>query len=304
MKDRAVVQREVLREYDSKYVHPRLNILKRDVATQTMDDHFEASVDVYTPQFNRQGFVTHPNPSYSGYTSNCAYSATSGFAATPQIENQLRREQDQHYNTGRLFSRLKREEQEEDTPTKSGWTGRSGRFSSSKTSGVGASGVGIYGVDQERNHERQQQQQQRERVKRGSDAFTAIYPDIEDDADKQVGSNSQSLRTKNVILNTPALQLRRRGLDDHVFTPAAPPERTARTQERATGRAIGTPRRPTFIGGGINPNNVGMNGLVNMAVENSRSLSPSKMSSPVKSRARTSSYGASLGMGAFGTPKR
>jgi len=302
MKDRAVVQREVLREYDSKYVHPRLSTLKRDVATQTMDDHFEASVEVYTPQFNRQGFTTHANPNYSEYTTNCAYSATSGFAATPQIENQLRREQNQYYNTGRLSNRFKQEETEEETPTKSEWAGRRGRFGSNKASGVAASGAGIFGVDQERNYERQQQQ--RERVKRGSDAFTSIYPGIEEDADKQVASNPQPLQTNNVILNTPALQPKRRGLDDHVFSPAAPPERTARTQDRASGRAIGTPRRPTFISGGINPGNIGMNGLVNLAVENSRSLSPSKMSSPVKSRARTSSYGASLGMGALGTPKR
>ncbi|KAF8430284.1 hypothetical protein EV426DRAFT_556602 [Tirmania nivea] len=202
MKDRAVVHKEVLREYDSKYVHPRLSILKRDVATQSMDDHFEASVEVYTPQFNRQGFVTHANPNYSEHTKNFPYSDTSGYAATPQIENQLRREQNQHYNTGRLFNRFKQveKEKEEETPTKSEWASRRGRL--------------------------------------------------------------------------------------------------------ASARDIGTPRRPTFISGGINPNNVGMNGLVNMAVENSRSLSPSKMSSPVKSRAKTSSYGASLGMGVFGTPKR
>ncbi|KAF8455096.1 hypothetical protein BGX38DRAFT_1140610 [Terfezia claveryi] len=301
MKDRALVQREVLREYDSKYVHPRLSTLKWDVATQTKDDHFEASVEVYTPQYNRQGFITHANPNYSEYTTNCAYSATSGFAATPQIENQLRREQNQYHSTAQLSNRFKTEEE---TPTKSEWAGRRGRFGSNKTSGAAASGTSISGV-QERNYEgqQQQQQQQQNRIKRGIDAFTTIYPDIEDDADKQVSSNSEPLRTNNVILNTPTLQPKRRGLDDHVFSRAAPPEKTARTQDRASRRDIGTPRRPTFISGLINPNSVGMNGLVNMAVENSRSLSPSKMSSPVKSRARTSSYGASLGMGAFGTPK-
>ncbi|RPB25074.1 hypothetical protein L211DRAFT_836933 [Terfezia boudieri ATCC MYA-4762] len=301
MKDRALVQREVLREYDSKYVHPRLGTLKWDVATQTMDDHFEASVEIYTPQYNRQGFTTHANPNYSEYTTNCAYSSTSGVAATPQIENQLRREQNQYYSTGRLSNQFKTDEE---TPIKSEWAGRRGRFGSNKTSGA-ASGANISGV-QERNYERQpqQQQQQQDRVKRGLDAFTTIYPDIEDDADKPAFSNSQPLRTNNVILNTPTLQPKRRGLDNHVFSTAAHPEKTARTQDRTSGRDIGTPRRPTFISGVINPNSVGMNGLVNMAVENSRGLSPSKMSSPVKSRARTSSYGASLGMGAFGTPKR
>ena len=269
-----------------------------------MDDHFEASVEFYTPQFNRQGFVTHANPNYLEYTKDCVYSATSGFAATPQIENQLRREQNQRYSPGQLFNRFKQEEPEEETPTKPEWTGRRGRFSSNKTSGVAASGACISSVDQERNYEKQQQEEQWERVKRGSDAFTAIYPDIEGDTDKQVTFNSQPLRMNNDILNTPALQPKRRGLDDHVFSPAAPPERMARTQDRAGGRDIWTPRRPTFIGGGINPNNVGMNGLVKMAAENSRSLSPIKMSSPAKSRARTSSYGASLGMGALGTPKR
>lgn len=287
--DKALVQKEVLREYDSKYVHPRLNVLKRDVATQTMDDHFEASVEVYTPVFNRQGFVTHVNPNYKHYTTAGAYSSTSGFSATPQIERQLQREQQQH-SGGHLFNRSRQDDQADETPIKSEWSTKPRRFNSSRTTGIQTS------ADQERENERRQQ---RERAKRGSDAFSTIYPDIEADTTEHYGSNPQPLRMNNAIINTPSLPPTRRGLENQEFSPS--PERTERIHDR-TRADLGTPRRPTFIGGGNA--NIGMNGLVNMAVENSRALSPSKASSPIKSRARTSSYGASLGRGVFGTPKR
>lgn len=69
-KDTTLIHREVLHEYDQKYVHPRLNVLKRDVAVQTADYRLgeTASVDTYTPTFNRQGFRTAPNPNYAGLT--------------------------------------------------------------------------------------------------------------------------------------------------------------------------------------------------------------------------------------------
>ena len=76
-KDASVIHREVMNEYDTKYVHPRTQPRMRDVGTQycspgksTRDmPQFERandSVDVYAPKFiiNR-GFNTRPNPNYT-----------------------------------------------------------------------------------------------------------------------------------------------------------------------------------------------------------------------------------------------
>lgn len=68
-KDTAVVQKEVLHEYDIKYVHPRLHPVVRDVATQVSMDSADAereeSVQSGTPTtLIRRGFQTHPNPNY------------------------------------------------------------------------------------------------------------------------------------------------------------------------------------------------------------------------------------------------
>lgn len=71
-KDSALVHKEVLKEYDNKYVHPRTRPLMRDVGTQFADVDAAKStpdvpneVDTYTPAFiiNR-GFKTSPNPNY------------------------------------------------------------------------------------------------------------------------------------------------------------------------------------------------------------------------------------------------
>ena len=76
-KDASVIHREVMNEYDIKYVHPRTQTQMRDVGTQYcsrekstrgMPQHQDAndSVDVYAPTFiiNR-GFRTRPNPNYA-----------------------------------------------------------------------------------------------------------------------------------------------------------------------------------------------------------------------------------------------
>ncbi|KAF2094108.1 hypothetical protein NA57DRAFT_68708 [Rhizodiscina lignyota] len=72
MKDQAVISREVLHEYDTKYVHPALNRPVRDVGTQTPFESTEhpnqnvREVETYKPTtiINR-GFHTNPNPAYS-----------------------------------------------------------------------------------------------------------------------------------------------------------------------------------------------------------------------------------------------
>jgi hypothetical protein len=66
LKDTAIIQREVFNEYDTKYVHPRLHPVVRDVATQaSMDNENTATVESGTPTtLIRRSFQTHPNPNY------------------------------------------------------------------------------------------------------------------------------------------------------------------------------------------------------------------------------------------------
>ncbi|KAL5889329.1 hypothetical protein ACKVWC_004561 [Pyricularia oryzae] len=64
-KDAALVQREVMREYDTKYVHPRLHPLVRDVGIQTAAEGDEDLVETgVATTLIRRGFQTHPNPNY------------------------------------------------------------------------------------------------------------------------------------------------------------------------------------------------------------------------------------------------
>ncbi|KAJ4389787.1 hypothetical protein N0V93_007259 [Gnomoniopsis smithogilvyi] len=67
-KDSAHVQREVMREYDIKYVHPRLYPLVRDVGTQCGDDGEGLDhefVELGTPStLIKRPFKTNPNPNY------------------------------------------------------------------------------------------------------------------------------------------------------------------------------------------------------------------------------------------------
>lgn len=74
-KDTSVVHKEVLNEYDIKYVHPRTRPIMRDVGTQFSSPEFSddlprryedvKSVDTYTPVvIVNRGFHTRPNPNY------------------------------------------------------------------------------------------------------------------------------------------------------------------------------------------------------------------------------------------------
>ncbi|RDW79705.1 hypothetical protein BP6252_04343 [Coleophoma cylindrospora] len=72
IKDTAIIHKEVLSEYDIKFVHPRLNPLMRDVGTQHSDSisgesgDIGDSVDTYTPTvILRRDFRTNPNPNYA-----------------------------------------------------------------------------------------------------------------------------------------------------------------------------------------------------------------------------------------------
>ncbi|PWY73590.1 hypothetical protein BO70DRAFT_354831 [Aspergillus heteromorphus CBS 117.55] len=67
-KDSMLVHKEVLREYDTKYVHPRTQPVMRDVGTQFSEsdsDVKQNKVDTFTPtHVIHRGFKTSPNPNY------------------------------------------------------------------------------------------------------------------------------------------------------------------------------------------------------------------------------------------------
>lgn len=69
-KDLTLVHKEVLKEYDTKFVHPRTQPLMRDVGIQFSGDHTATpeagnKVETYTPTFIiNHGFKTSPNPNY------------------------------------------------------------------------------------------------------------------------------------------------------------------------------------------------------------------------------------------------
>jgi hypothetical protein len=67
-KDTAVIQKEVMHEYNTKFVHPRLHPTVRDVGTQVSDERSKnarAFVQTGTPTtLIRHAFITQPNPSY------------------------------------------------------------------------------------------------------------------------------------------------------------------------------------------------------------------------------------------------
>lgn len=76
-KDTAIIHKEVMSEYDTKFVHPRLNPLVRDVGTQftgpDVDDAVDGEVDTYTPTvILRRGFRTNPNPNYTKWTTRAS----------------------------------------------------------------------------------------------------------------------------------------------------------------------------------------------------------------------------------------
>ncbi|KAI9651165.1 hypothetical protein NHQ30_001202 [Ciborinia camelliae] len=70
-KDTSIIQKEVMNEYDIKFVHPRLNPVMRDVGTQfsgpgaRVKTGREEEIEIYTPNvILKKGFRTNPNPNY------------------------------------------------------------------------------------------------------------------------------------------------------------------------------------------------------------------------------------------------
>lgn len=102
-KDSALISKEVLHEYDTKFVHPRTQPLYRDVGTQFSElashsasrDEKYNFVETHTPTvvINR-GFKTNPNPNYSKYTDPDGVASQAGYprgsSSTPSFMSTTR----------------------------------------------------------------------------------------------------------------------------------------------------------------------------------------------------------------------
>ena len=76
-KDASLIHKEVMNEYDTKFVHPRTQHMMRDVGTQFSSKRSRHSgspsvevvnedVEIYAPTYIiNKGFHTHPNPAYA-----------------------------------------------------------------------------------------------------------------------------------------------------------------------------------------------------------------------------------------------
>jgi hypothetical protein len=89
--DTAVIQKEVMHEYDVKYVHPRLHPTVREASTQVSIndgkiDEEEITIGTPTTMIQRS-FRTHPNPNYSRYVDPDAGKASQARATmSPQLK--------------------------------------------------------------------------------------------------------------------------------------------------------------------------------------------------------------------------
>ncbi|CAK7227966.1 hypothetical protein SCUCBS95973_006723 [Sporothrix curviconia] len=105
-RDNAIIQKEVLHEYNAKFVQPRLHPIVRDVGTQvTMVDHgvgastadsaVDEAVEVgTTTTVIHRGFQTHPNANYlkhvdPDFASRGSSSALPASASTSTLTNRL-----------------------------------------------------------------------------------------------------------------------------------------------------------------------------------------------------------------------
>ena len=95
-KDTALIQKEVLNEYDIKYVHPRTQPLMRDVGTQFSQRGTTNTVDIYTPvTIINKAFQTYPNPAYLGHigpqavTSRSSPTASKSDGPIPTLQSQV-----------------------------------------------------------------------------------------------------------------------------------------------------------------------------------------------------------------------
>ncbi|KAL2884632.1 Meiotically up-regulated protein 154 [Ceratocystis lukuohia] len=92
-KDTALVNREVMNEYNTKFVHPRLHPTVRDAATQanitetgnnTLRIEMSSAIGTPTTLLHR-GFQIHPNTNYSKAYDPEGYNTSFGHSNSPQV---------------------------------------------------------------------------------------------------------------------------------------------------------------------------------------------------------------------------
>lgn len=87
-KDNAIVQKEVMHEYDTKFVHPRLHPIVRDVGTQFSEDSDSGDtiVEIGTPAtLIKRSFYTNPNPNYTSHVGKDAEAPLHNNIMRPQM---------------------------------------------------------------------------------------------------------------------------------------------------------------------------------------------------------------------------
>lgn len=113
-KDASIVHKEVLNEYDTKYVHPRTRPQVRDVGTQHPPTRMNGENSLYTERQSRavdthtptvlvnKGFHIRPNPNYARYIdAESSTMSTSPSKNIPISMNQfLREEPPVHFRDG------------------------------------------------------------------------------------------------------------------------------------------------------------------------------------------------------------
>ncbi|KAI5816868.1 hypothetical protein BZA77DRAFT_311218 [Pyronema omphalodes] len=289
-RDQKVINSQVMQEYNQKYVHPRLNVIKRDVAVQCDGvvgslGSIQDQVLVYTPQFNRTGFKTHPNPHYEDLTlphgtptagsrglQTRRLSTWADVSANDQVPLQKIRQP--------VFDRI------------TNGASSSGRRSLGTSTSTGTSTYGA-GVD-ENGFSRRNRLQELENGYDSMSATSSRYGSIEPSSSRY-GSVEPSASSR---IGQSSLEPTRRLVREEIVDPRSP-----RASEGSYDPTVG--RRLLGHEGAFQPpQRLGTEGLVDWSRQNSRGLSPSK-GTPLKrgSTVRGSSYAESLGA-PLGTPRR
>ncbi|KAI2637052.1 hypothetical protein GGS26DRAFT_588600 [Hypomontagnella submonticulosa] len=90
IKDTAVIQKQVMHEYDTKFVHPNLYPTVRDASTQISQseegEDLDESIEIGTPTVQlKRGFRTRPNPNYIKHIDPDRVSSVSNAGHNPGI---------------------------------------------------------------------------------------------------------------------------------------------------------------------------------------------------------------------------
>ncbi|TGZ84432.1 hypothetical protein EX30DRAFT_338956 [Ascodesmis nigricans] len=282
-KDLRIIHREVLHEYDTKFVQPRVNIRKRDVAIQCTEssDFRGPGVEAFTPALDRQGFRIAPNPNYAPLTwesgsmgpsdrippDSVRRSSDYGFGAWGTGGGRSSTARSSIADEKPLMKRM-RQPQFKPAPTTTASSDTDRYFSTPAVSTPLPENPGN---------------------RRMTSSFTSTTSTATGTGDEGDDNDFSS--------TTPHLLSRRKSTASSSRDENRKPSSSSTSVSTTRGRPSTTTTK--------NPATVGINGMVNWSREQSRGLSPSKAQSPLKGArgVRASTYGESLGT-PLGTPVR